>query len=288
MFHWIRMGVLACGGLLAGAGAVVAISTWRWNRDVERAVMRLGTRSLPGAVNVPDRFHQTELESLPAPVVRYFAFALTPGQPLIRHAHLRQEGTFLMGPDTWRPFTARQHFRVNPPGLLWDASIRMAPLLPVRVRDSYLEGEGRMYGRVLGLVKVVDLRGTPEMAMATLQRYLAEAPWIPTALLPSGGITWTAMNETTARASITDGATHCSVDFHFGIQGEIVSMTTDRFRDVGGTSVLTPWEGRFWDYERVNGMRVPTRAEIGWHLPEGYVPYWRGHLFDFEYEPSLA
>ena len=42
-----------------------------------------------------------------------------------------------------------------------------------------------MHGAVLGLVTVVDMADTPELARGELMRFFAEAAWYPTALLPS-------------------------------------------------------------------------------------------------------
>ncbi len=139
---------------------------------------------------------------------------------------------------------------------------------------------------VAALVTVVEQHGTPEMAAGALQRYLVEAPWLPTALLPSAGVVWTAIDERTARATIRDTGIRVSVDFHFGPQGEIVGMTTDRYRDVHGMSVLTPWVGRFSRSARVDGMMVPREGEVGWTLPDGPSPYWRARIVESRYEPA--
>jgi len=280
--------LLALLAVVALAAAVGAIGIARWDRDVTRMTARLNSLArAPGAAPAAPGAGGGGgggRAELPAPVRRYLAFALAPGQRPIVRARVRQAGEFATKPGKWSPFTATQHFTIAPPGLVWDASIRMLPLFPIRVRDSYVAGVGRMFGRVAGLVTVVDMHGTPEMASATLQRWLAEAAWFPTALLPSATLVWTAVDDSTARATLTDGATRVSVDFHFGPGGEITGISTQRYRDANGTPVLTPWSGRFRDYRRIDGMMVPTRAEVGWVLPEGYAPYWRGHLSDFSYE----
>ena len=33
-----------------------------------------------------------------------------------------------------------------------------------------------------------------------------------------------------------------------------------------------------------DGMRVPTRGEVAWLLPEGPKPYWRGEVTALRYE----
>jgi hypothetical protein len=218
------------------------------------------------------------VRQLPDPVRRYFAFALPEGHPFVRGARVEQEGELLMPGGDWRRFSAVSHVVVQPPGFVWDATIRMAGVVPVRIRDSYLQGEGAMRGRLAGLVPVAEAAGSPEMAAASLQRYLAEAPWVPTALLPNAGVAWTAIDDSSARATLTDHGTTVWVDFQFGAEGEIVGIRTDRYRALNGRQVLTPWVGRFWDYARVNGVMVPRSGEVAWAPAEGTMPYWRGRI----------
>ena len=276
---------MAIGGVAAAAAASVALGARSWRRGTRRAVERMTGHGDPPDGVLPTTFASEMLEGLPTPVRRYFELALTPGQPLVRRAHLRWAGSFLARPpEGWSPFTAEQHCSVRPRGFVWDADIRMWPLLPTRVRDSYVAGEGAMLARVAAVVPVVDQHGTPEMAAASLLRYLAEATWYPTALLPCEGVRWDAIDENSARATITDGATTVSLDAHFGERGEIERISAMRHRDVKGTPVLTPWMGHSRDYQRVNGMMIPMSGEVEWLLPERRLPYWRGRIVKAEYD----
>jgi hypothetical protein len=38
---------------------------------------------------------------------------------------------------------------------------------------------------------------------------------------------------------------------------------------------MTPWEGRFSNFQQRDGMRVPLTGEVAWLTPEGRKPYWR-------------
>ena len=130
-------------------------------------------------------------------------------------------------------------------------AVGVAPLVSVRVRDGYRPGRGTMLGRLGGLVTVVNEAGTPEMAASALTRWLGEAVWFPTALIPGGvadhGVRWEAVDDSTARATITDGGTTVSAEFRFAPTGEITGVTAMRYRDVNGTGVLTPFEGQYGD-----------------------------------------
>ena len=286
MRRWIKIGATVAGGAAASAVAAVTIGAARWNGETTRALRRL-TAARPAGDGVAARTLSGEqLVGLPAPVVRYFTFALTPGQPLVRRARIRWQGEFLTRPrGMWTPFTAEQHVRVGPPGFVWDASIRTTPLVPVRVRDAYVGGEGVMLGKLAALVPVVDRRGTPEMAAGALSRYLGEAVWLPTALLPSEGVSWAPIDDMTARATLSDGPTIVSADFRFGARGEIAGVSMTRYRQVGGRGVPTPFEGRYdGEYRRLSGMVIPSGGEVAWLLPEGRFAYWRGRIVDAQYD----
>lgn len=269
------------GTVLVSALAAFAVGARRWDRATERALDHLDPAPIPAGT--PTTFTLDQLDGLPPPVARYFRFALVSGQPVVRRVRIWHAGDFATRPGRWAPFTSVQHVTVRPPGFVWDATIWMGGL-PVRVRDSYLDGEGSMHGAVGGVWPLVRQHGTPEMASASLMRYLAEAVWLPTALLPSAGVEWSPLDSTSSRARITVGGTTVSIDVHFGVRGEIARVSAERYRDVDGTPVLTPWEGLFSGYERVGGLMIPMAGEVAWLTPEGRHVYWRGRVVRAAYE----
>jgi hypothetical protein len=199
------------------------------------------------------------------------------------------QGEFNMGTpgkDNWKPFTATQDFVPAAPGFVWDARIAMAPGMPVLVRDGFVGGAGSMHGAIWGLWPVVDAEGTPAIAAAALQRYLAEAAWLPTALLPSQGITWTAIDETRSLATIRGGSITTSVEFRFGADGLIQSIfVPDRIFDNGKDPPAPhPWQGRNLNYQEQQGIKVPNDSVVEWLFPTGTFAYWRGRPTHIEYE----
>ena len=225
-----------------------------------------------------------ELVGLPEPVLRYFRYAVPERTALARTATVTHEGDFAIKPGQWSRFRSTQLFRVRPPAFVWDARIDMFPGIRVRVRDSYVDEYGAMRASVAGLLNVADVQGTPEIASGALARLLAEAVWIPTALLPRPGLEWTSVNDSTAKAELTDGKNSVSVEFHFAQDGRIVGISGERFRDVNGKGVLTPWRGSFADYTRLNDVMIPMAGEVAWVLTDGVQPYWRGRVLTIRYD----
>lgn len=264
------------GGVIVAAAAALGAATIRWKRQGADRAARLTAAPLRDSAPAP--LSAAELAGLPAPVVRYFEFALTPGQSLPRTARIEQRGEFAMKPGEWRPMRATQTVRVRPPGFVWDAAITMAPGVHVRVRDSYDGGRAAMKAAVGGLVPVVDQADTPGLAESALLRYLAEAPLIPAALLPRAGVRWDAIDDSTARATLSDAGITVHMDVRFGPSGEIAAIYAQRYRDVEGVGVPTPFQGRWTSYRREAGMMIPSAGEAGWQLPDGPHTYWRASI----------
>lgn len=278
----ILLSILAV--LLLGGVGVLAFCNYRWQTKTADHVARVNgaTAGLP-----PAAYFAAEIDGLPAPVQRYFRAVLRNGQPIVRRARLKQEGYFLIKPEenAWRPFTATQTVGVRPAGFVWDARIRMAPGIAVRVRDAFVDGRGYMHASLLATVPLVAVEGTPGIAVGALQRYLAEAVWYPTALLPSQGVAWSEIDGSSARATLSVAGVEVSLDFRFGNDGLMQSIyAADRPRNVDGRDVPTPWRGRCFEYQERGGMSIPVRCEVEWILPEGPQAYWRARITEVSYE----
>ncbi len=279
-----KIPVLIVVSLLLISSGVLALAEYRWRAATAKLVARLDGA---GFVSTSSVFSATEIEGLPAPARRYLRAVLRDRQPIVRRVRLSQRGDFLVRPGEggWRRFTATQYFRTRPPGFVWDARIRMVPLLGVRVRDAFVGGTGLMTASLLGLIRLLSVEATPGIAAGALHRYLAEAVWCPTALLPSQGVVWSPLDDSSARATLSVAGTTVSLDFRFGEDSLVQSVfTPERARYVDGRAIPTPWQGRFFDYAERAGMRVPLSGEVEWLLPEGPQVYWRGRITEVSYE----
>lgn len=291
--RWLTRTAAALGGAAVATGAAITtaltIATRRWHRDTARAVARLHAESDDAANRKGSRGQGADiierLADAPEPVRRYFAFALAPGQRAVRRARLEHVGEIALRPGDWKPFTSVQYVSADPPGFVWDARLPMAPLpIAVRVRDGYMRGVGSTRAAIGALLSVGAQEGTPEVAASALWRWLAEGVWLPTALLPSERLTWTAVDDDTARATLRDRGTTVEADFHFGPEGEVERVSGTRYRAVGDRQVLTPTEGWHRAWARIEGMMIPTEGKVAWILPEGPHVYWRARLTRATYE----
>jgi hypothetical protein len=282
-----RIGI-GLGAVLLAAAVALTFGAARWRLRTRDFDASLRAAKTAGA---PRTFDPREIESLPAPVRRYLQIALRPGQPAIESVRVTTEGEFLLDVEKkrWAPFTADQLFTVTPPAFDWDARIRMLPGLNVFVRDAYRQGEGLLRVEAAGIVKVANVPPSPDLARGELLRWLAEAAWFPTALLPSQGVRWEAVAEDRALATIVDRGVEAKLEFRFGPDGLPASVfASDRARAVGQANVPTPWEATWSAWGPRNGMRVPSAGEVAWLLPEGRMSYYRGRVKSVAYAFSNA
>jgi hypothetical protein len=271
-------------GLVVLIGGVLAWGAVRWDRATEALRARLDAARVPHAVKT---FDERELDGLPAPAQRYFRAALKVGQPIIAAATVDHAGTFNMSAtgESWKPFTSAQRVITSRPGFVWDGRVSMMPGLRVHVHDAYVAGEGILHPAIAGVFTLMDVRGTPEVARGEMMRFLAEAAWYPTALLPSQGVVWEPVDDRSARVTMEDGGLALTMTVRFNDAGLIESARAEsRGRTVGDQVIQTPWEGRWSDYAERDGMQVPQQGEVAWLTPEGRMPYWRGRIERLAYE----
>ncbi|KGF73979.1 hypothetical protein DO97_00075 [Neosynechococcus sphagnicola sy1] len=276
--QWIVMiGVLII--VCLGIAAIYGRYRWQLETDQLRTKLKGGRQTMQ-----PKIFNPKELEGLPAPVQRFFQTVLKEGQPIVAAVKLSQQGQFNMSEteSKWSPFTATQLVMTQQLGFDWDARIQMAPGVNAFVHDTYLLGEGSLHASLLGLFTVANMHGEPENNQGELLRFFAETTWYPTALLPSQGVRWEAIDDNSARATLTDGATTVSLVFQFNAEGTISTMRAEaRYRD---KLTAMPWSGRFWEYSIRDGMLIPLEGEVGWEYPEGIRLYFKGKITEIHYE----
>jgi hypothetical protein len=290
---WPTLLVLVLCAMAAAAVGLDAYGARRWEHSTRALQDRLeaghlGDRRGPSS---PVRCYDArELAGLPPPVQRFFRTALQDGQPIITAVTIDIAGRFNMSPtgDQWKPFTSRQRVITRRPGFLWNADISMLPGVKLRVVDSYIAGRGLLHATVQGLFTMADIQGDGEIARAELMRYFAEAAWYPTALLPSQGVQWEAVDGHSARATMTDGPLGLTLLFRFNADGAIDSFRAEaRGGMVGQTMVMAPWEGQWSEHQTRDGVQVPLTGEVAWLRPDGRKPYFVGTVtsLSFEFSP---
>ena len=122
------------------------------------------------------------------------------------------------------------------------------------------------------------------MNSGALHRYLAEAVWYPTALLPSAALSWEPIGSNKARATLTDHNSSVALEFGFNSDDEVASIyTPGRWGLFGKEYRQTAWEGHFSEYAERDGVLVPGAGEVGWYVKQEWQAVWKGRLLEAQY-----
>ena len=178
-----------------------------------------------------------------------------------------------------RPFAATEEFAVGQVAFAWRARFPMLGPISIRVTDSYDGGDGRLEVRLLGL-PLQRQRG-PQLAQGEAYRYLAEIAWVPHAIVANPQLVWREVDERTVEVATTVRGEQIGVRLIFNEAGEIAQTVAERPRLEAGNAA-TRWIGEYADYERLEGVLVPTRGEVRWELADGPFTYWRGTITSLE------
>lgn len=284
MTLWIEVPIIVLAVFVIFITVTSLVGEYRRRLEKAETVKRLASKSSTKSMLKVD---YASLQNLPKPVQNYFRYALTDSLPFIRTTRLEQVGKLKVTPRSrnWSTFRSTQIISEDPVSFIWDAKIKFAPLFHIRVRDSFIDaiGEGNVY--LMSAISVSSDRDKPELNSGALYRYLAEAVWHPTALLPQSGVVWESLDENRAIAHFKKFDITVSLEFRFNRSGEITGIyTNDRYGKFGDKYIKYPWEGRFSEYREFNGIKIPTRGEVGWYLPEGWWLFWQGKIVDAEFE----
>jgi hypothetical protein len=219
---------------------------------------------------------------LPGLVRAYLSRVVPSGGNVPRRVRITQAGEMWQKPGG-RPlrFTAVEVFAVDEVAFTWRARFTIVPLISIRVVDGYAADEGKLQARLLG---VPFMRSTgPETAEGEAMRYLSELPWVPHAMLANRRLEWREVDARTVEVSTRAGPARVACLLHFDAAGDIMGASTEgRPRIEGNRIVRRPWTGVFARAAVVGGVRIPTRGEVRWELPDGPFTYWRGTITSLE------
>jgi hypothetical protein len=225
------------------------------------------------------------LAKYPAPVQKHLRYAGVVGRKLISSVRLKQTGRIRRGADQpWMDFTATQYYSIKKPGFVWSVDARMNNLPFFIGRDKYMDGEGHMLIKALGVYPVVDATGK-EMKQGTMLRYLNELMWFPLAYLEDY-LKFEAIDDTSAKVTFTDKGESVEATLIFDEEGKIKDFIAMRYMDNDGSFRFEKWTTPVESYGEFNGLRVPLSGAGVWKLPEGDLRYIELHITEMEFDKA--
>ncbi|WP_409332745.1 DUF6544 family protein [Trujillonella humicola] len=235
----------------------------------------LAAAGLPDVAADADPVAEEDLAGLPEPVGRYLRAMGVAGRPRTRslQAHLR--GWFRRGPQGWwMPCEAWQYNGAEEIARLFRMRLLVAGLVPMWGWDTYRSGNGRMRGKLLGVLPVADGSG-PEFDTGELVTWLNDAVLMAPGMLLDPRVTWAATGEDSFRVRLTDAGRTVSAEVLLGARGRPRDFRTDdRWADLPGGPVRATWSTPVLDWTVRDGRVALGRACAVWHLPDGSrLPY---------------
>jgi hypothetical protein len=217
----------------------------------------------------PEIVTEERIQSLPEPVKKWLKTSGIVGEREITHGYIRQSAKMKMKPEQkeWFKAQAEHIFTVQEPAFVWTVSMKMNPLISIRGRDKFIDGKGEMRIRMNSLINVVNEKGE-KLDMGTLQRYLGEIVWYPSAAL-SPYITWEPIDEYSAKATMNYKGTIGSGSFFFNENGDFIKFSAMRFKDNDAHAEQFEWIITVRDHAVMDSVKIPVVMDAAWKLETG-------------------
>lgn len=235
---------------------------------------RVAAEGLPGAPPSVQPVTEADLAGLPPVAVRYLRAMGVVGRPRTWSFQAHFVGRFRRRPDhAWMPMDAWQYNSAVEVARLFRMRLTAARVVPMWGWDTYRGGSGRMLGKALGVVTVADGSG-PEFDIGELTTWLDDAVLLAPGMLLDARTSWTAAGEDSFRVSVTDGGHTVSGEVFLDEEGRPRDFRTeDRWADLPGGPVRTPWSTPVHGWTVVDARPRPTGGSAVWHLPDGDFTY---------------
>lgn len=260
---------------------------------------------LAGCATMQDHFHRelaasglpegaegpivtnADVEALPEPAQRYLRFMGVVGRPRDWSFKLNSTGRFRLRNDerAWFDVDIWQYNSRHEVARLFRMDGRMNGVMPIVARDTYVNGKGRMVGKLFDLVTVADGQG-PEFDLGELATYLDDAVLFAPSFLLGPEATWQGVDEHTFDVALTDRGRTVTGRVVIDAQGAPRDfITSDRYLedpdDPEHAQIRGEWHTPVEGWQHVDGRAFPTRGQGVWHLKSG--PYVYAEL---EFEPD--
>lgn len=244
-----------------------------------REAAEVSRDATPGAATI---VRAAALAPLPLPAQRYLRFMGVLGRPATHSFRAHWGGRFRTGPaKPWMPCEVWQLNIAAPVTRIFHMRVRFAGVVPVYVRDTYVEGCGRMRASILNALDVVD-EHDQRVTTGELVTYLNDALLFAPSMLLASDARWSAVDDQSFDVTVEDHG--CSVTGRVltNERGALVDFsTTDRFGNDPASPadmVRARWTTPVSGWRVVDGRMLPTHAEAVWHFPGCEFAY---AAFDF-------
>lgn len=240
------------------------------NLRAEYDARRLVLKSVPADAPITEQ----DIGRLPLPVQRYMVRSGSIGKPPVSSVHVTFDTVLYSDPGSaGMSGPSHQIDIIDPPRRLFFMETKMYGL-PVAVLHDYNGDTATMRVRLARLFDVVNIGG-PEMSKGETVTVLNDlALFAPFALI-GPRFKWSAVDDTQADVTFTNGAYTVSARLTFNPEGDLVNFTSnDRGELQKDQSLkLLPWSTPASEFKDYEGRRVPGRGDAVYHRDTGPFTY---------------
>lgn len=270
--------------LLIAFVALLLAGLYLWRMLDYRSDAREKDRLLATRPEAPQLFSNRMVEDLPEPARRYFQFTILEGTPLHTVAEISMRGQFAMGTKdapNYIPMSAEQVLAA-PEGFIWQMYGGSGLM---RISGSDSASWTRFW--LAGVVPVARAGSDADHGLSGFGRYASEAIfWTPAAVLPSETVVWEAVDENTARVTLTRNTFSQSVDVKVDADGRPVEVVLQRWSNANADKEyrFQPFGGYLSEFRNFSGFQVPTHVEAGNLFgTDDYFPFFIADVSDIRF-----
>lgn len=211
-------------------------------------------------------FSEAEIKDLPEVIQKWLKNSGAIGREKTQNGKIIQTAQMKMKPDqeNWSTAKAMQYTVIPEPSFLWTVDLKMNRFMWFKGRDKFQEGKGAMLIKMNSLVNMVNETGE-KINEGSLQRFLGEMVWFPS-LAVSPYVSWEAIDDLSARATMSYKNTTGSGTFYFDENGDFVKFIALRFQGNEADAQRREWILTVDDYKFFEGIKVPSEMKATWRL----------------------
>lgn len=210
-----------------------------------------------------ERFSQAMIADQPEPIQRYFLHAIAPGTVIASSVHLAMNGTIRLAQNQdWMPFQAEE--LLSNLGFIWKATAGKGAMRLQGV-DYYTHGVGQMRFSLWGLIPIVSAQN-PNVRRSAIGRWIGESFWLPSALLPSRGVSWQAIDDTTIQATLKAEGESITLTFVIDDRGRLIQSSFLRWGNQTEDKhyAKIPFGATYLSEQTFDGYTIPSQIGAGW------------------------
>jgi hypothetical protein len=226
---------------------------------------------------------ESDVQHLPAPVQRYLRYSNVIGKPKPGNMHVVFEGEMRSKGKDWFEFTSEQYNFFDEPTRLFFMKANMFGIT-VPGYHRYQQQTALMNVKLFGLIDVVKIQDE-NLAKGETVTVFNDICLMAPGFLTDKRITWELLNDTAAKATLTNGPIKVSAVLYFNQQGQLIDfISNDRYET--NSKLWLPFSTPVSEYKVISNMNLISYGEAVWHYPDSAFVYGKFRTKKIEYNLS--